>query len=804
MPTQLPPELAAVLDGDDLREKYASFVDLVRLLGDSIIANDYSIPDGLSSSVKLTDYGDAALTKVVTAKADKIPAKEARLMCALAIGREKLLVDIEATDLDGMSKAVSAQILSGKIRFPFAFGRESYDAYAAMFEEGQPVLTYDETQRFLDSTPTGVQQYGRYVTGPYGLLESQSTRQLASGRRVEAFHCSDTMCDAAHRIHLTTSSTATINSHRDRFEDAFPDNEKKEIDWFGAADDVRDVDAIMFSDTAVGVSATLLGDALSLRELRALIAYLLNATAGSLRKLVSPFLEVNDANAAVADLDRAQLMQIALLVKETVLQEALDSLVFDGEIHVPRGEVRCPVLNKERRSGAFGLSPELGSLGVRFVSDHPGFAALRLRDELTNVYALSEDSVRSDLEWMLRGIVADSLEEQLDTFFRTAEPLECVTRLGLVSRDTLSRLAKNLRIAHGLDEGDVSIANRILWKLGFPLHSEQDPRAEYWRLHEKLLGLTRASSAPGTRDTEEFLGVASKYFRELERFLQESLAFSAWALLHDHVVDPHAYQYGFEADNARGLELVQESVSYGGDSLKSYDFLSDKLDIYTMARGFEFLSARLSALATESESLGRPRNDFPAYSRGSRLKKFPFTSTAPFLSLTEGSRLKITSGLKSVAQALQRGKVNEVRNDHQHYRKTASGVGQIEQALREAENAMRMIESLGLALVESQVEDAVHDRWGRSEYYLAAPRGTRHVIARPSSYDWLGLPELDQAQYILRGAVFAEPNEVLRFQRRLDSEYSEMWQNIPARRRPRGSALSQNSVEHRGTEVRGA
>lgn len=803
MPTKLPPELEATLDSTALREKYARFVDLVRLLGDSIIANDYSIPDGLSNAIKLTDYGDAALTKVVTSRADKIPAKEARLMCALAIGRDKLLVDVESTDLDGMAKAISAQILTDKIRFPFPFGRDSYDAYARMFEEGQPVLTYEDTQRFLDATPIGVQQYGRYVTGPYGLLESQSTRQLASGRRVEAFHCSDVMCDVAHRVHLTTSSAATINSHRDKFEDAFPDGDSKEVDWFGAADDVRDVDAIMFSDTAVGVSATLLGDALSLRELRGLIAYLFNSTGGSLRDLVRDFLDVGDATQTVAGLDRAQLMQIALLVKEPVLQEALDSLVYDSEIVVPAGEVRRPVLNKERRSGAFGLSPELGNLGVRFVSDHPGFAALRLRDELTNIYDLNNPDDRDDLGWMLRGIVADSLEEQLDTFFRTAEPLDCVTRLGLVGRDALRRLAKNLRIGHGLEEADESIANRILWKLGFPLHSEQDPRAEFWRLHEKLLGLTRASSAPGMRDTEEFLGVASKYFRELERFLQESLAFSAWALLHDHVADPHAFHYGFEADNARGFELVQESVAFGGDSYKSYDFLSDKLDIYTMARGFEFLSSRLAALHDEAEALTRSADDFPAYSRGSRLKKFPFVSTAPFLCLTEGSRMKLVSGLKSVAQALQRGKVNEVRNDHQHYRKTASGVGQIEQALREAENAMRTIESLGLALVESRVEDAVHDRWGRSEYYLAAPRGTRHVIARPSSFDWLGLPELDQAQYILRGAVFAEPNEVLRFQRRLDSEYSEMWQDVPARRRPRGSALSQNSVEHRGSEVRG-
>jgi transposase len=113
----------------------------------------------------------------------------------------------------------------------------------------------------------------------------------------------------------------------------------------------------------------------------------------------------------------------------------------------------------------------------------------------------------------------------------------------------------------------------------------------------------------------------------------------------------------------------------------------------------------------------------------------------------------------------------------------------------------RTLESAGLSLVEFRLEDAIHDRWGRSEYSFAAPRGSRLVVTRPSGYDWLGLFKLDAPQDVTPGAVFTEPAEVLRFRRRIDSPYTQLWSNFPVRRRSR-SGLSQSGAEYPGAEVR--
>lgn len=794
--TALPPKLAEALPTTDQQQRYARFIDLMRMLGDCIIAADYAIPDAMNESIHLSSAGESMMNKVATAKTDRIPAKEARLLCALAVGGDDLFIDVERTDIDRLAESISQQIVDGRIKFPANFGRETYDAFASLFEEPENLLTYEESQRLLDATPAGVHQYGQFVTGPYGLHLSASNRQISTGQRVDAFHCSNTMCDAVHRVHLTTSRDALINSHRSRFSEVLDEDDSSKIDWFGAADDIRDIDAVIFADAAVGVVASLIGDALSDDELRRLVAHLFDTTGGDLRDRVKPFLDVRDAAATVEPLDRAELMQIALLADEGSLHSALDVLVEETKIRVPRGEVRRPVVNRDHRSGAFGLQPELGRHGIRFSASDPGFATLRLRQVLGGLFDLTSADDVEELNWQIRHIDGESIDERLDTFFRVTDPAECVERLVMTSHKHVTRVAKSLKLTEGLASDDATIVERVLWKLGYPLHAEEDPRHEFWRLHERLTGLTKASHSPGSRDTEEFLGVASKFFRELERYLSESLAFTAWALLHDHSEDPNPFQYGLEADHARGMEFVQAAADASDDPVMSFDFMSEKLDIYTLIRGFGFLSRFLEAHIKRRDEYARPDDQLPAYARGSKLKQFPFRSTIPFLNLTRRSQERISTQLVAVSQAMQRGKVNEIRNEHQHYRRTASGVEQIEAALREIELSMRGLEASGFGLVEFRVDDAIHDRWGRSEYYLAAPRSARHVITRPSSFDWLGLPDLEAPQYVIAAATFAEPNEVLRFRRRLDSDYTQMWVNYPSRRRRRGSALRQSSIAH--------
>jgi hypothetical protein len=75
------------------------------------------------------------------------------------------------------------------------------------------------------------------------------------------------------------------------------------------------------------------------------------------------------------------------------------------------------------------------------------------------------------------------------------------------------------------------------------------------------------------------------------------------------------------------------------------------------------------------------------------------------------------------------------------------------------------------------------DRWGQSRHEFIGPRSYEHAFGRPTNLDWMGLPRLSEPQYLMRAASFGDPNEVLRFTRRFDSAFAQMWAGYPHRRR---------------------
>src|SRR5207245_7207428 len=57
----------------------------------------------------------------------------------------------------------------------------------------------------------------------------------------------------------------------------------------------------------------------------------------------------------------------------------------------------------------------------------------------------------------------------------------------------------------------------------------------------------------------------------------------------------------------------------------------------------------------------------------------------------------------------------------------------------------------------------VIDGDNRRTSVLASPSRRQVSLFGPSPFAWLGLPRLDEAQYVMTAARFAEPEECLRF-----------------------------------------
>lgn len=762
------------------QRRFTRITDVLQLLGDCIIPNDYTIPDELNAAVSLTPAG--AKMKDYLIRHEDIPAKEAHLMCALTLGHKELFVDVHNTHIDRLISAVEKQILDTRIRFPFSHGRSLYDAYASLFEEEKDVLTVDETFQLLDRIPIGVFQYGELVIGPMGVLTSASGRYVRFNRSVPAYHCAQPTCHSVHPVRLTTSYEAKINSDRAKLHHHLDETTSEASDWWGLALEADGFADSFYGDHRSGTLVALLGDCLSDSEFRDLLIYLLDETKGEYRRFTASTLGSGASRSMVEQLTRPEMMQLALVAKEDWLAKGLDKLVRRNVIEIPPGEIRRPVTNLRSHSGAFHLVPELGHHGVRFVSRDPGLASLRERKLLQALYLRDDETDTEELDWQLRGFDSEDLDERLENFFRSTDPRAALRRMILARKTNMIAACEEVGIEDGDELSDEELVETVLWKLGFDVRFEDDPHKYFWDLHQRISVLTQSSRISGIGESETFRGVANAFFTELEGLLTDSLAFSSWALLNDHTAAFFPFSYDNEHDRAAGLVRLQEAHEASGNKVENFDFLSPTLELFTLIRGFGVLSKELERVQQNSADYQRAKVDFPEYEGKTALKTFAFRSTVPFLDLMVVAQNRLRLGLAEVSSSMVGVEVNQVRNDYSHYRRTSPEIDRMAKALDAIASAVRGLESLGLARLLCSPAGFESDAWGRTRHKFSGPRSIEHMFARPSSYDWMGLPPLGRPQFIVRSASFAEPNEVLRFTQRFESEFSRFWANYPSRR----------------------
>ena len=792
---------------EELKEQYqdstwrTSFIDvadLMSLLGDCIIADDYVISDALNDALHLSSAGKALTDRLVRKEGVKV--KEARLMTALTLGVEDLHFDLDKLDISQLVEAIDREILDGRLRFPSVLGRGLYDRYAELFDEERTYLNMPETLRLLDGMPVGVYQYGRFVTGPYGLKCTQTVRLLTCSLAVPAYHCAVPLCSTVHRTHLQTSWSAPINEQRSRLERILQDSEPAE--WWSLSRELAGVDAASYDDRRSGTLHILIGDCLSDKELRTLVAALFGARRLRLREAIADFCVVQDAEVAVAGMNREQLLQICLFVPDADVTSVLDRLVYSGRVHVPVGEVRVPVVNSGKRSGAFQLRAELGHRGVRLAPADRAVALLRERRLLDQLYLRDPDCGGDDvheLEWQLRGVEGESIDEKLETFFQSATPREALVRLVLARKTNMVTACTEVGLEFGDELSDDELIETLLWKLGFADEGGLDPHADFWRKHERIWALAQAA---GAQATEEFQAAASAYFKSLEGLLVDALAFTTWALLVDHVQGEHKFRYDDQNDRSSGLVLLQNAHDTFSSSPKKVDFASERVDLADLIEGFRTLAKRLEECADNPGLYQRPTIEYPSFAGKTDLKAFSFRSTVPFVDLDSNSRTRVCAGLNEVTEILVEADVNKVRNEYARFRRTPPEVQRIEVALEAVRVAVTRLETLGFCRVAFVRTGARSDRWGRSRHRFSGPRSFEHELVRPSRFDWMGLPSMSLPQYLMRAASFGDPQEVLRFSPRYLSEFSEMWEGVPARRRRApGTSASDLGIDAGGPAV---
>lgn len=796
-------ELGERYPSDEWRTRFLDAARLGELLTGSILREKYKIPDEIVGSVQLTEFGNKVLQKLITK--NDVPAKEARLLCFLRLAHLEPLVDVERTDLDELRRVIDRQIRDRDLLYPFVLGRELYDRAAELYDDIHDSLSHSETLRLLDGMPIGVFQVQNYVTGPYGLLRSPERRWFGPVRTVPMFHCSELTCSRIHTARLSSDYSAPINQHQqvmDRVLETFGEDESE---WGKFMQDLAETEGSRFDDCSLEPLFLALGDLLADDELRLLLAHLLDNTAGELRSHLEPIALVGKADDIAESLDRAGLTQVLLLARNEQLIFALDSLILASDdaprrIRVEPGEIRRLMTNSRLAYGTFGIYPELSSLGVRFTSQEYALGPMRLKRLVDELYALDRSDEVDELEWQLRTVEGEDPQERLEEFVRSAEPDEVVERLILSRRTNLVLACARLGLQYDDFADDAAFVQAVLWKLGFYRHEAEDPRSAFWDHFGRLKNFCQTAGVGARVDAVELRSKAANYFVELEGVLDDSLSFATWALLNDHIATERPFDYAMTRDRPTAFRVINEhhaATNVGADPL-----LKDKNTLQPLITGFGVLAGLLTDLQNCPERRLREPNSYPKYAQFTELKKFPFAHTAPFLDLLPRSQERIVESIEYVRKTLDEASVAGTRNEHMHYRVTSPDIAKLSSALDAAEKAVARLEADGLCRTLFKRISVHGDNWGRRVYTLKSARGAEVAFAKPSAYDWSRMPTLASGpQYMIPAAVFARPNEMLRFRQTFETSYAKYWSNYPKRRAPRGGVAGARVAAGQETSI---
>jgi hypothetical protein len=772
-------DLAARYPDREWRERFELIASCIEFFENCILRPDYRIPDDLNNGVVLTSFGASISQALITR--EHVPPKEAKVICFLTLGHVELLVDIEKSNVDLIQQSLHRQVLDGDLLFPLVFGRDLYDRAAELFEDERAYLNFEDTIRLIENFPVGVFQVGTMLIGPYGLVRSPQRRWLPPTRLVPLFHCSELTCNMVHRCRLSSNRSVPIFEHWPKIHKLLEAEGNEPSAWSAFLADIVESDVEAFNPDSPVTLPYLLGDSLSVGELRRLVVGLLDTTQGEMREVCAPLGIRGKAEDAVANMSRAELLQLILLARDETIRGLLDALVAGHEIVVPPGEVRTPMVNSGYRSGKFELGSELGRYGYRLRSAGSQIGPLRLRRLVDRLYTLDEGSDISELEWQLRGVEASTLPARLEEYVRTSTPEEVLKRLVLARRTNMITACTELGIDEHRSISDDDLVNSLLWKLGFELNDDCDANGRFWQLHEKMKQVTHTAGISALVDQEAVRALASNYFVLLEELLDDSLAFVTWALTTDHAAAPRPYSYRVEKDRLTAFErLTQAEVER--DSGQEVIRFGDKNSLFELCRGFGILASYLDVIRNDADRLLRSESTWPLFAKHSDLKRFPLRHLVPFLDLLEHSKDAVISELKETSRTLVAADVNGVRNDQLHFRRSTADLDRLSKCLAAVEDAVSRLEKAGFTRLLFHLVSEQGDRWDRKIYILSDPRGREIAFARPSSYDWLGLPGLGKRQYLVTSAVLGEPNEILRFRPSINSDFATLWENYPKRR----------------------
>ncbi|HCX89684.1 MAG TPA: hypothetical protein DHT43_04015 [Deltaproteobacteria bacterium] len=769
----------------EFQKTFAEIFTLHWFLERCLVSSEYKIPNAFGDAISLTSTGKEWVPRIEAAVRD-ISLPEIKLVLFIKFFHHELFVDVNTTNPEAIRKVLDAEIVGGRIRYPWVYGRLLYDRFFDMFPIQTKELSYEETMKLLQNTPQGVFQIRDVLVGPFGVLNSSCHRFLPPTRTVSLWHCSDPSCDAIHPVLLSTGESKvleaiTLISDQSEKADGPPS------EWFGFFRDFAGK-SDYYDDMQLGQFPWLLVNAFSKTEMQNILRRLIDQHSKEIRQRFPKTKRFNHILSGSAEkisegMTKPQCFQLMLLMPDEVIASSVESLIEEGIINVPPTETRTPGVTYGPGSW-LAISCECSRFGVRSVARKKDIALARLKHLIRVLY--KEERESAQLQWKLRRINGESIYEKLDRYVHTEDLKRIVSDLVLASSDHLQRAFQILRygwfVLPSFPEEEERLVEKILWKLGFDIGLYPPHQRLFWERLEKLLETARTYTTYDEHDRELIRSAGVNFFVSLEGILDYSLSFTTWALLSDHY---GVTKFKCNFDDARRFMVSRlNGLQLGSNEPLEFN-AEGKNTLYPLVQGFTVLAELCSELIEgRNGDLRRPENEFPGYYGKTEVELFPLLHKALILDLRKGDCDRIIGLLREITATFEKFQVCNIRNRIEHRRPDFPSQEEIERACGAVTDTVNKMEAAGVCPLIYLYSGRTVDQYGRNIVMFKDYRGRQIIVNRPSQYSLCRLPSLHWPQIIVPWVHIGDSVELLRFQFEEISDYVKMWRGYP-KRRPR-------------------
>lgn len=759
-------ELDKLFENEDLKIKYLELFALSFFIKRALKSHDYKPSKDLNNFIDLTPVGAEWASALIETG---IPISEIYLAIFSVFGWHDLFINIQKTNTKFIQEFVDKEILKNNFIYPWNFDHCLYDKYFETFPKTLNELSWEETSELLKDTPKGVYQIGKYIIGPFGLIESTYSRFIYPPLKFGLYHCSDPSCPSVHEVKLS-------NGKNNIYEVSKEIVQKSSAHLGGPSPWLNlFVDQLDQNYYDVNNSTTfpyLLFDAFSENELKTLLQKIIEIYPNIRKKFpknktYQSFFK-GSAGDIVKKLNNDHCCQLILIESDEVVIECLEMLIDLNEIVIPSTEIRTPKKSIKGRS-MFDYHWECSKFGVRSVSNEFDLPIIKLKDLIWQIY----ENLLDELIWLLKLEKSEDLGNALEVYIYNENPEIIIQKLIFNKRENLEKTFTILKFGHYVykPSSEDFLIYKILWKLGFNINVFPDYQTLFWEREKAFLSVTENCENTET-ENDKIRSEGVNYFVSLEEILDYSLSFITWTLLEDHFLNTKELFNFDEAREYMAMEL--NSVKTNDDVV----FDPKKNTLYPLIQGFKILAIKCDTIIKNKNDYIRPDNEFPGYYGKINLVKFPYLSKKAILDIKTDEVIEIMKLLHEITETLTRSNIISTRNKIGHKSSKFPSKKEIIESVSMVSELIENMEKFGIVPSVYLSHEFITDKFDRKKLILKNYNDTSITIHLP--YESNMKSEFRYKPIIIVPSLQLKfSNECINFDLIETSDFIEMWKDYP-------------------------